>query len=320
MNAIWFTTALLGQQSPAETQPGGETTEQFESTFGELVQRVQDVRADSSNLPELLEFIAIQCLGPIVINLLIAGVIFLIGRRVARALTRIVGKVASRAKLDETLIKFLENIVYAVLMVIVIMAALDRIGVPTTSFAAILAAAGFAIGMALQGSLGNFASGIMLIIFKPFKVGDFVEAGGSSGVIEEIHIFNTLMRTGDNIQIIVPNGSITSGTITNYSAKATRRIDLVIGCGYDDDLKAVKQFLQVVVEADERVLDDPEPLVAVTELGDSSVNFIVRPWVNSSDYWATRWDLIEAIKLGFDERGYSIPYPTRDVHVLKDTA
>ncbi|MDA1052993.1 MAG: mechanosensitive ion channel [Planctomycetota bacterium] len=320
MKTLWLATALFGQGGPAESGPTGETVQKFESTLAELVRLAQDARADSAALPDLLKFVAVECLGPILINLLIAGVIFLIGRWVARAVTRIVAGIARQAKLDETLVKFLENIVYVVLMIVVITAALDRVGVPTTSFAAILAAAGFAIGFALQGSLGNFAAGVMLIVFKPFKVGDFVEAGGSSGVVEEVHIFNTLMRTGDNIQIIVPNGSITSGTITNFSAKATRRIDLVIGCGYDDDLKAVKQFLQAVLEADERVLQDPEPVVAVSELGDSSINFVVRPWVNSADYWATRCDLLETIKLGFDERGFSIPYPQRDVHVLNDAA
>ncbi len=320
MKTLWFVTALLGQDAAPGDGPVGETARQFESSLGELVQLAQDSRADPSKLPSLLEFVAIEFIGPIIVHLLIAGVIFLIGRWVARALTRVSGKVASKAKLDVTLVKFLENIVYAILMTIVVMASLDQLGVPTTSFAAILAAAGFAVGLALQGSLGNFAAGVMLIVFKPFKVGDFVEAGGSAGVVEEIRIFNTLMRTGDNVQIIVPNGSITSGTITNFSAKPTRRIDLVIGCGYGDDLKAVKQFLEAVLAADKRILKDPEPVVAVSELGDSSVNFVVRPWVESADYWSTRWDLIESIKLGFDERGYSIPYPTRDIHVLNDAA
>jgi small conductance mechanosensitive channel len=318
MKSLWFATAILGQDAPSESDPTVETVREFETALGELVRRAQDVRADPSQLPEFLEFAAVTYIGPLLINLVIAGLIFLIGRWIARVIKRVVGKVANKAKLDETLVKFLQNIVYAILMVVVIMASLDRLGVPTTSFAAILAAAGFAIGFALQGSLGNFAAGIMLIIFKPFQVGDFVEAGGSSGVVEEIHIFNTLMRTGDNIKIIVPNSSITSSTIVNFSAKATRRIDLVIGCGYDDDLKAVKQFLITLLEADERILKDPEPVVAVNELGDNSVNFVVRPWVNSADYWATRWDLTESIKMGFDERGFSIPYPQRDVHILKD--
>lgn len=320
MHSLWTLTILLGQDVAPNRRAGTEPAIESSSKLAELIERIQEVRVDTAALPDLLQFVAVECLGPILVNVLIAAVIFLIGRRIARAITRFVGKVANKALLDETLIKFLENIVYAILMVIVLMAALDRVGIPTTSFAAILAAAGFAIGMALQGSLGNFAAGVLLIVFKPFKVGDFVEAGGSSGVVEEIHVFNTRMCTGDNIQIIVPNGAITSGTITNFSAKSTRRIDLVVGCGYDDDLKAVKQFLQAVLDAEERILKEPEPLVAVSELGDSSVNFVVRPWVNSEDYWATRRDLIESIKLGFDERGFNIPYPTRNVHVLQDAA
>jgi small conductance mechanosensitive channel len=320
MNRLWFAAALLGQDTTSGGAPQNEATVKFESALSELLQQAQDVRADPSKLPEFLQFVAVEYIGPVAINLIVAGVIFLIGRSVARAFTRFVGRVAGQAKLDETLVKFLENIVYSILMVIVIMAALDRVGVPTSSFAAILAAGGFAIGMALQGSLGNFAAGVMLIVFKPFKVGDYVEAGGSAGVVEEIHIFNTRMRTGDNIQIIVPNGSITCDTITNYSAKSTRRIDLVMGCGYDDDLRAVKQLLKSILHADERVLKDPEPIVVVSELADSSVNFLVRPWVKAEDYWSTRWDLTEAIKLGFDERGFSIPYPQQDVHLQKDAA
>lgn len=320
MKSPYFVVNILGQVAPTEAASVGTTAHNFESALGELLQRAHDLRTDPSELPAFLEFIAITYLGPILINLLIAGVIFVIGRWIASSITRVLGRVATKAKLDQTLVKFLENIVYAILMVCVIMASLDRIGVPTTSFAAILAAAGFAIGFALQGSLGNFAAGVMLIVFKPFKAGDFVEAGGQAGVVEEIQIFNTMMRTGDNIKIIVPNSSITGGTIRNFSAKPTRRIDLVIGCGYDDNLKEVKSLLLSVLQADPRVLKEPEPVVAVSELGDSSVNFVVRPWVASTDYWATRWDLTEAIKLGFDERGFSIPYPQRDVHISKDAA
>ncbi|MCA9123127.1 MAG: mechanosensitive ion channel [Planctomycetales bacterium] len=320
MKSIYFVANLFAQTAANESVASGEATQKFESAIGELLQRTQDAYADPSQLPEFLEFVAVTYLGPIFINLLLAGAIFIVGRWIANAVTRFLGKIASKAKLDETLVKFLENIIYAILMVIVIMASLDRIGVPTTSFAAILAAAGFAIGFALQGSLGNFAAGVMLIVFKPFKAGDFVEAGGQAGVIEEVQIFNTMMRTGDNIKIIVPNSSITGGTIRNFSAKPTRRIDLVVGCGYDDNLKEVKDFLLSVLRADHRVLTDPEPVVAVNELGDSSVNFVVRPWVASPDYWSTRWDLTEAIKLGFDERGFSIPYPQRDVHISKEVA
>jgi len=169
--------------------------------------------------------------------------------------------------------------------------------------------------LALQGSLSNFAAGVMIILFKPIRVGDYAEAGGTAGVVEEIQIFHTMMRTGDNKQIIIPNSMITGDTITNFSAKDTRRIDLVIGCGYDDDLPAVKRFLEEVLETEEEILEDPEPIVRVHELGDSSINFVVRPWVPSSEYWEVKWSLTEKIKLGFDERGFTFPFPSRDVHV-----
>ncbi len=249
------------------------------------------------------------------INILAAIVIFVVGRWVAKLLKGICHRLMTRAKVDEMLARFLTNIIYALLLTFVVLAAIDRLGVNTTSLAAILAAAGIAVGLALKDSLANFASGVMLILFKPFKAGDFVEAGGSKGVVEEVHIFSTLMRTGDNIQIIVPNGQITAGTITNFSAKDTRRIDLVVGCGYNDDLRAVKQFLEELIVDDDRILADPEPVIAVNELGASSVDFVVRPWVKAEDYWAVRWDLNEKIKLGFDERGFTIPYPSQDIHV-----
>jgi small conductance mechanosensitive channel len=248
-------------------------------------------------------------------NILAAIAIFVVGRWAAKLLTAFTTRLMARGKVDETLSKFLANITYTLLLTFVVVAAVDRLGVDTTSLAAVIAAAGLAVGLALQNSLGNFAAGVMLILFKPFKVGDFVDAGGAKGVVEEIHVFSTLMRTPDNVQMLVPNGQITSGTITNFSAKETRRIDLVIGCGYGDDLKAVRDFLEALIAEDERILKDPEPSVAVSELADSSVNFVVRPWVASSDYWTVRCELIEKIKLGFDERGFSIPYPQRDVHV-----
>jgi len=254
--------------------------------------------------------------GPdLAVNIISAIVIFVIGRWVAKLAVRLLNKVFVRAKLDETLAKFLSRIAYTLILLFVAMAALDRLGVNTTSFAAVVAAAGLAIGLALQSSLANFASGVMIILFRPFKVGDFIDAGGAAGVVEEIHIFHTLMRTGDNVQIVVPNGAITGGNITNYSAKETRRIDLVAGCGYGDNLQAVKQFLSDLVDNDPRILRDPEPVVAVSELADNSVNFVVRPWVANGDYWKVRWDLTEAIKIGFDQQGFNIPFPQRDVHL-----
>jgi small conductance mechanosensitive channel len=200
-------------------------------------------------------------------------------------------------------------------LTMVIIAALGRLGVNTSSFVAVIAAAGLAIGFALQGSLANFAAGVMLIFFRPFKVGDYVEAGGVSGTVEEVQIFMTALKTPDNKAVVVPNSSITGGNIVNYSAKPIRRVDLVMGIGYGDDIKRAKQVLEQVVSEDDRVLDDPAPTIAVLELADSSVNFAVRPWVRTPDYWSVYFDLTERIKLEFDARGISIPFPQRDVHL-----
>lgn len=254
------------------------------------------------------------------VNLVTAAVVYIVGRWVTGLIVRILDSVMNRSKIDETLRRFLSNIARTVLITFVILMALDRLGVDTTSLAAILGAAGIAVGIALQGSLSNFAAGVMLILFKPFRVGDYVEVAGTAGTVEEISIFNTLLRTGDNKQVIVPNGGILEGNIVNYSAKPTRRVDLVVGCGYDDDLRAVKQFLEQAVRQDERVLAEPEPVVAVSELGSSSVNFIVRPWVRTSDYWSVLWDLTERIKLGFDEHGFSFPFPSRDIYLHEEAA
>lgn len=254
------------------------------------------------------------------INLVPAIAIYIVGKWATRLIVRLLNSVMKRSKVDETLAKFLTDIARAVLITLVILMALARLGVNTTSLTAMLGAAGIAVGLALQGSLSNFAAGVMLILFKPFRVGDFVEAAGTSGTVEQISIFNTLMRTGDNKQVIVPNGGIISGNIINFSAKPTRRIDLVIGCGYGDDLRAVKAFLEEVVRADDRVLPEPEPVVAVSALGASSVDFVVRPWVWTSDYWTVMWDLTEQIKLGFDERGFNFPFPSRDVYVHNEGA
>ena len=246
-----------------------------------------------------------------------AIVIFIVGRIVARTISNSVGKMMIKSHVDETLIKFAKSMIYIALMIFVILAALGKLGIETTSFAAILAAAGLAIGLSLQGTLGNFAAGIMLILFRPFKIGDFVEAGGVSGIIEEIHIFSTKLRSGDNKEITVPNGQIMGSTITNYSAKETRRVDMVIGVGYDDDLKKVRAVLEDILDSDERILKDPAPTIGVLELADSSVNFVVRPWVKSGDYWPVLFETQETIKLRFDAEGISIPYPQQDVHVIK---
>jgi len=250
----------------------------------------------------------------------IAGAIlvFIIGKWIAGKLADISGKLFEKSDMDETLAKFLQKLIYVGLLVLVIIAALGTLGVQTTSFVAILGAATLAIGLALQSNLANFGAGAVLMIFRPFKVGDFVEAGGATGVIEEIGIFHTTMKTGDNRQVIIPNSSIVGGNITNFSAKDTRRIDLVIGVSYEDDLKKVKEELWNILNADERILKDPPPTVAVSELADSSVNFVVRPWVKSSDYWPVYFDLLETIKTRFDEVGITIPYPQMDVHLKKE--
>lgn len=252
--------------------------------------------------------------------LIMAAVIFILGRWVARMVTRMVKLAMGRAKLDATLVSFLGNLVYGLLLAFVVIAALSQLGVETTSLAAIFAAAGLAIGLALQGSLANFAAGVLLIAFRPFKVGDFVEMAGTAGVVEEVNIFTTHLRTGDNKAIIVPNAAVTGGIITNYSAKDTRRVDMVFGIGYDDDIKAAKELLTRLVEADERILKDPAPTIAVAELGESSVDFVVRPWVKAADYWAVKFDLTETVKQEFDSAGISIPYPQRDVHVREAKA
>ena len=249
------------------------------------------------------------------INLVAAIAIFIIGKWVAKFVVGIIGRIAERSGVDLTLRKFLSNLVYGIMMAFVIIAALERLGVDTTSMAAIIAAAGLAIGMALQGTLSNFGSGVMLIMFKPFQVGDYVEIAGSEGVVDEIQIFNTIMRTLDNIRVIIPNGSVTSDTIRNFSAEGTRRVDMVIGCGYNDDVRAVKRYLEQLIVSDSRVLAEPAPTVAVAELADHSVNFHFRPWVRVEDYWGTMFDFNEAVKVGFEEHGFTIPYPTRELLV-----
>ena len=247
-----------------------------------------------------------------------ALVIFIVGRIVARIVADFVAKTMTRSSIDATLVKFGRNIIYIALMIFVILAALGKLGIETTSFAAILAAAGLAIGLSLQGTLGNFAAGVMLILFRPFRVGNYVEAGGVSGTIEEIQIFNTIMVSPDNREIIVPNSQIVGSTITNYSAKETRRVDLVFGVSYGDDLKKVRSVLEDILSQEQRILAEPQPVIAVLELADSSVNFAVRPWVKGSDYWPVKFALQEAVKLRFDAEGISIPFPQQDVHFIKE--
>ncbi|TRY31855.1 mechanosensitive ion channel family protein [Aliiglaciecola sp. M165] len=254
---------------------------------------------------------------PYGLNILFAILIYVIGKIVVGILIGVFGKVMARSKYDDMLVDFLKSILTAILMLFVIIASLNELGVNTTSLVAILGAAGLAIGLSLQGSLQNFAAGVMLLVFRPFARGDFVEAGGTAGVVKDITIFTTLMTTPDNKEIIVPNGAIYGGNIVNFSAKETRRVDMVVGIAYDADLKKAKEILLEMVAADERILKDPEPTVAVSELADSSVNFVVRPWVKSADFWAVKFDFTEAVKLRFDQEGIGIPFPQMDVHVHK---
>ncbi|MEJ7592681.1 MAG: mechanosensitive ion channel domain-containing protein [Planctomycetaceae bacterium] len=244
-----------------------------------------------------------------------AILVFVIGRMVARMASAMLVRAAKKARIDQTLMGFVGNLAYVLMLCVVCIAALSCLGVDTTSLTAVLAAAGFAVAMALQGTLGNFASGALLVFFKPFRVGDMIEVAGVSGIVVEIQIFNTILRTPDNVRIIVPNSTLTGASIRNLSAEPHRRIDLVIGTSYHDDLRAVRRLLEEVVMSDERILSEPAPVVAVSELGESSVNFVVRPWVLNSNFHAVKFHLIEQIKLGFDERGLTIPFPSRDVFV-----
>ena len=251
-----------------------------------------------------------------VIKIAIALAIFFIGKKVARWITDIALKSLSKTgQIDTTLEKFLSSVIYGILLVVVTLSALGQLGVETTSFIAILGAVGLAVGLAFQSTLSNISAGVMIIIFKPIKVGEFVEAGGTSGVVEEINIFNTILKTGDNKVIIVANSRVIGGNITNYSRKETRRVDIIFGIGYDDDLKLAKETLIEIIGSDSRVLKDPELMVAVYELGDSSVNFVTRAWVKSADYWDVKFAITEKVKLAFDEKNISIPYPQMDVHL-----
>jgi len=249
------------------------------------------------------------------INIALAIVVFIVGRLIAKGLVKVLERVLGRAKVDTMLVEFIGSIASAALFLFVIIASLDMLGVDTTSLIAMLGAAGLAVGLALQGSLQNFASGVLLIIFRPFTIGDVIDAGGVIGKVEKITIFNSILLTPDNREVIVPNGAIYGGTITNLSARANRRIDMVFGIGYGDDIKKAKDLLMQAMESDSRVLKDPAPVVALGELGDSSVNFVVRPWVQGADYWDVKFDLTEKIKLSFDQNGVSIPFPQMDLHM-----
>ncbi len=246
-------------------------------------------------------------------SLFFAALIFFVGKWIAKLLSDASERALSHTKTDPALIHFFKNLVYFALLAFVVIAALGQIGIQTASFVAVLGAAGFAVGMALQGSLSNFAAGVMLLIFKPFYIGDYVTAAGVSGNVKSIKIFSTILLTPDNVKIIIPNSQVLSSTVMNYVATGTRRIDLTYGVAYKEDIDQVRKVIQEVIQADARILSEPATIIAIGNLGDSSVNFIVRPWVKSEDYWDVQFALNENIKKAFDKNGIEIPFRQMDV-------
>lgn len=249
------------------------------------------------------------------LRILAALIILLVGNWIARALANAIERNLGRRNIDPTVCQFVARMAFALILIFTIVAALSNVGVQTASIIAALGAAGLAIGLALQGSLANFAAGVLMVLFRPCRVGDYVEAGGTAGTVTQISLFSTTMVTPDNKQVVVPNSNIMSDPITNYSAMSERRVDLTIGISYDADIRQAKRELEALLAADARVLTEPPPRVAVLELGDSSVNLVVRPWVKATEYWDVYFDLTEAIKLRFDEAGITIPFPQMDVHL-----
>ncbi len=263
---------------------------------------------------ELMEF-ATQSVGTWTPKVLAALAVLIFGWMFAGWVRSISRKALKASPIDDILIPFISGLIHVSVIVMVAVTAMGVIGIGTASFVAVLGAAGLAIALAFQGTFSNFAAGIMLLTFRPFEVDDFVEVGGGSGVVKEVGIFSCILHTGDNVQIRVPNSQIFGSTIKNYSANDTRRIDLTMGVSYDDDLGVAVRTCMDTIATDPRVLADPAPVVAVHELGDSAVNLVVRPWVNASDYWQTRWDLTRGLKENLEAAGCSLPYPQRDVHV-----
>lgn len=286
-----------------------EAEKEIEKSIGQNIDTL--TRDLKSYIPDNI----VEVIASYAFSFIVALLIFFIGKWIVNKIVNILGKVLRRVHgIDETLVKFLENIVYYTLITVVIMAALNKLGVETTSFLAIIGAAGLAIGLALKDSLGNFASGVMIVLFKPFKVGDSVIAGGVTGTVTEVTIFNTVFLTVDNQKIIVPNSSITSGSITNINANDTRRVDIVVGISYEDSIKQAKEVLSNIINENSKVLKDKAVGIAVTELADSSVNLTINVWVRSADYGSTKAELLESIKTTFDEVGITIPYPKQDVY------
>lgn len=251
------------------------------------------------------------------VNIISAILILFIGNIVVKMIAGSVAKLLKKKEMDKAVVDFIHGLVRYTLFIVVLIAALGRIGVQTASVVAIIGAAGLAVGLALQGSLSNFAAGVLIVAFRPFKSGDYVEVAGTAGSVDSIQIFQTILKTPDNKMVVLPNSAIIGGAITNYSRHDTRRVDLVIGVSYKADLNKTKQVLRDIVERDTRVLKEPGVTVEVSQLADSSINFVVRPWVKSSDYWPVYWELLHKIKEGLDENGIEIPFPQMDVHLNK---
>ena len=245
-----------------------------------------------------------------------AIIILIVGRIVAGIGRRIVVKILEKAKTDSAIISFVGSMVFFLVLTFAILAALAKFGIQTASFVAILGAAGFAIGFALQGSLANFAAGVLILVLRPFRVGDLIEGAGQFGTVKDIQLFTTILATPDNIKVMVPNGKLFGDIIRNISGYDTRRVDLVIGIGYTSDIQKAHDVMMNVIKEDSRVLTDPATQIAVSELGDSSVNFVVRPWVKKEDYWGVKFDLTRKIKEAFDENGIEIPFPQRVIHTV----
>lgn len=259
--------------------------------------------------------LAVMYAGEYGLKIIIATAIFFIGKVIVKKITTIMKMVMKKAKIDRTLVEFLANVIYFILLIVVILASLNTLGINTTSFLAVFGAASLAIGLALKDSLSNIGAAVLIIIFRPFKVGDYIDAAGASGTIEEINLFSTIMAAPDNKTIIIPNSSIINSNITNYSNKPTRRVSLVFGIDYNDDLKLAKETLIQIIKEDKRVLQEPAPFVAVGELADNSVNFVFRVWVKTEEYWSVHFDMLEKVKLAFDEKGISIPFPQMNIHI-----
>jgi small conductance mechanosensitive channel len=291
-----------------ETQQAVQTAEAGQET-------VQTVIAEPTIGEKIIDAVASYGM-----DVIAAILILVIGLWIAKKLKSIFVGILEKKGTEPTLVGFFSGLLYGALVVFVVIAAIGKLGVQTTSFVAVIGAAGLAIGLALQGSLSNFASGVLLIIFKPFVAGNFIKAGGEAGIVVEVGILTTELKTPDNVKIIMPNSQILGGSITNFSAHDTRRVDMVVGVGYGDDLNKAKQIMEDLIAADERVLKEPAPQVAVSNLGDSSVDFVVRPWVNAADYWTFKFDFTKAVKEKFDEEGVSIPFPQRDVHLFQENA